>query len=140
MQATFTGAVIILMVGKDGEVGMIQIDMPMPERCGVCFAMHTDEIGLESWCGIDETARDLYTADINTKRPEWCPLKEQESIIDSLESDLRETLDVVADRGNVVRCKDCKHFLAKGILSFCSLHGIFRVGCDCCYDGLRMES
>ena len=58
---------------------MIQIDMPMPERCGVCFAMHTDEIGLESWCGIDETARDLYTADINTKRPEWCPLKEQET-------------------------------------------------------------
>ena len=59
---------------------MIQIDMQMPERCGVCFAMHTDEIGLESWCGIDETARDLYTADINTKRPEWCPMKEQEAV------------------------------------------------------------
>jgi hypothetical protein len=58
---------------------MIQIDMPMPERCGVCFAMHEDEIGLESWCGIDETARDLNTADIKTKRPEWCPLKEQEA-------------------------------------------------------------
>jgi hypothetical protein len=57
---------------------MIQIDMPMPERCGVCFAMHEDEIGLESWCGIDETARDLNTADIKTKRPEWCPMKEQE--------------------------------------------------------------
>ena len=47
----------------------------MPERCGVCFAMHTDEIGLESWCGIDETERDIYTDDINTKRPDWCPLK-----------------------------------------------------------------
>ena len=57
---------------------MIQIDMPMPERCGVCFAMHTDEIGLESWCGIDETARDIYTEEINTKRPDWCPLKEQD--------------------------------------------------------------
>lgn len=66
---------------------MIQIDMQMPERCGVCFAMHTDEIGLESWCGIDETARDIYTEEINTKRPDWCPLKEQEA---------------------VVRCKDCR--------------------------------
>lgn len=59
---------------------MIKVDIPMPERCGVCFAMHTDEIGLESWCGIDETARDLYTDDINTKRPDWCPLKEQEAV------------------------------------------------------------
>lgn len=66
---------------------MVQIDMQMPERCGVCFAMYTDEFSLESGCGIDETARDLCTADINTKRPEWCPLKEQET---------------------VVRCKDCK--------------------------------
>lgn len=59
---------------------MIQIDMPIPERCGVCFAMHTDNIGLESWCGIDETARDIYTEEINTKRPDWCPLKEQEAV------------------------------------------------------------
>lgn len=39
----------------------------------------------------------------------------------------------------LVRCKDCKHYLAKGILSFCNLHGIFRVGCDCCYDGVKRE-
>ena len=54
---------------------MIRIDIDMPDRCGVCFAMHSDEIGLESWCGIDETARDIYTEDINAKRPDWCPLK-----------------------------------------------------------------
>lgn len=59
---------------------MIKIDMPIPERCGVCFAMHTDEIGLESWCGIDETARDLYTDDINTKRPDWCPLRDEHEV------------------------------------------------------------
>ena len=35
-------------------------------------------------------------------------LKEQESIIKTLKSDLQETLDIVANRGNVVRCKDCK--------------------------------
>ena len=38
-------------------------------------------------------------------------LKEQESIIESLKSDLRETLEVVSGRLNVVRCKDCKHRL-----------------------------
>ena len=59
---------------------MIKIDIPMPERCGVCFAIHTDEIGLESWCGIDETARDLYTDDINTKRPDWCPLHDEHEV------------------------------------------------------------
>ena len=36
-------------------------------------------------------------------------LKEQESIIESLKSDLHETLEVVSGRLNVVRCKDCRH-------------------------------
>ena len=80
---------------------MIQIDMPMPERCGVCFAMHTDDIGLESWCGIDETARDIYTEEINTKRPDWCPLKEQENC--------ENCAIAIEDRQPVVRCKDCEH-------------------------------
>lgn len=80
---------------------MIQIDMQMPERCGVCFATHTDENGVESWCGIDETARDLYTADINTKRPEWCPLKEQDNC--------ENCAMAIEDRQPVVRCKDCKY-------------------------------
>ena len=59
---------------------MIKIEIDMPDRCGVCFAMHSDEIGLESWCGIDETARDLYTDDINTKRPDWCPLHDEHEV------------------------------------------------------------
>lgn len=36
-------------------------------------------------------------------------LKEQDGIIDSLKSDLHETLDVVTNRKNVTMCKDCKH-------------------------------
>ena len=36
-------------------------------------------------------------------------LKEQDSIISVLKSDLEETLEVVAERSNVVRCKDCIH-------------------------------
>ena len=93
---------------------MIQIDMQMPERCGVCFAMHTDEIGLESWCGIDEMARDLYTEEINTKRPDWCPLKEQEAI---------------------VRCKYCKWYDER--ISMCDNCGLPREQTFFCADGKR---
>lgn len=35
-------------------------------------------------------------------------LNEQESIIESLKSDLHETLEVVSGRLNVVKCKDCQ--------------------------------
>ena len=35
-------------------------------------------------------------------------LEEQESIIESLKSDVHETLEVVSRRLNVVRCKDCR--------------------------------
>ena len=93
---------------------MIQIDMPMPERCGVCFAMNTDEIGLESWCGIDETARDIYREEINTKRPDWCPLKENEA---------------------VVRCKDCRWYDEK--ISFCYDCHLPREQTFFCADGKR---
>ena len=36
-------------------------------------------------------------------------LKEQQQIINSLKSDLQETLKVVSEQSNVIRCKDCKH-------------------------------
>lgn len=35
-------------------------------------------------------------------------LNQQEKVIESLKSDLSETLDVVTNRGNVVRCRDCE--------------------------------
>lgn len=54
---------------------MIRIDIDMPDSCGVCFAMHTGDEYPGSWCGIDETARDLSIEDIKTRRPDWCPLK-----------------------------------------------------------------
>ena len=34
-------------------------------------------------------------------------LKEKDRIISALQSDLNETLEVVAEQSNVVRCKDC---------------------------------
>ena len=39
-------------------------------------------------------------------------LNQQEKVIESLKSDLRETLDVVTRKLNVVRCKDCKYYRA----------------------------
>ena len=37
-------------------------------------------------------------------------LKVQERIIKALESDCKETLDVLSEQPEIVRCKDCKHF------------------------------
>ena len=36
-------------------------------------------------------------------------LKEQESVIEALKSDLDETLKVLGEQPEIVRCKDCKH-------------------------------
>ena len=36
-------------------------------------------------------------------------LKEQESVIEALKSDLDETLAVLGEQPEIVRCKDCKH-------------------------------
>jgi hypothetical protein len=67
---------------------MIQIDKPMPEGCDVCPLMY-DYIqckALPEDC-IDDEA--FYEDEFDwTKRPEWCPLKEQPKI---------------------VQCKDCKY-------------------------------
>ena len=41
-------------------------------------------------------------------------LNQQEKVIESLKSDLSETLDVVTNRKNVVRCGDCKWYSEKG--------------------------
>ena len=59
---------------------MIKIDIEMPERCGVCFAMHTDDEWPSSWCGIDEMVRDLSTDNIKTSRPDWCPLHDEHEV------------------------------------------------------------
>lgn len=37
-------------------------------------------------------------------------IKDQESVIEALKSDLAETLEVLAQKPEIVLCKDCKHF------------------------------
>ena len=65
---------------------------------------------------------------------ECCDYKPHDDCIKRVATD---ALAMLKEQEAVVRCKDCKHFLAKGILSLCNLHGIFKVGCDCCYDGVK---
>lgn len=65
---------------------MIRIDIPMPKSCGVCPICNEYLM-----CGVPCNGRGWGENDVSdyfdNGRPEWCPMKEQESI---------------------VRCRDCK--------------------------------
>ena len=87
---------------KVGEVGMILIDLPMPEACDVCPFNYDF-----CWCnafGNHDEKWEKYSDDWNDHvcdretRPEYCPLKE------------------------IVRCKDCKHGKIHGIDVECVAH------------------
>ena len=59
---------------------MIQIDKPMPDGCDVCPLMY-DYIqcnALPEGCKDDDAFNEEEFD--WTKRPEWCPLKEQEAV------------------------------------------------------------
>ena len=62
-----------------GEVGMIMIDIEMPEKCGECPCFHAE---YPMHCQIikppDKNKR--LAAPYGLPRPDWCPLKEQESV------------------------------------------------------------
>jgi hypothetical protein len=69
-----------------GEVGMIEINMKMPEKCGLCPCFHFEN---PMYCQAVKADKNKKIVNpYGAPRPEWCPLKEQEA---------------------VVRCKDCKH-------------------------------
>ena len=71
----------------------LMIDRPACDQCGYQIQM-VNRMG----CDFRRLCKDAIEL-----------LKEQESVIESLKSDLHETLEVVSGRLNVVRCKDCKH-------------------------------
>ena len=54
-------------------------------------------------------------------------LKEQEFVIDALKSDLDETLKVLGEQQEIVRCLDCKHFNNHPMT-----HGVNFGECDLC--------
>ena len=57
-------------MGKDGGVGLIQIDMPMPYGCSECR--------FETARGFCKAMPDNFCGFTNDEgKPDWCPLKEQ---------------------------------------------------------------
>ena len=107
---------------KVGEVGMILIDLPMPEACDVCPFNYDF-----CWCnafGNHDEKWEKYSDDWNDHvcdretRPEYCPLKE------------------------IVRCKDCKHGEPWGVLIGCGTtkgFGITHKPDWFCADGERRD-
>lgn len=119
---------------------MIQIDKPMPEGCDVCPLMY-DYIqcnalpeGCEDDDAFNEEGFDW------TKRPEWCPLKEQE-----IELQKGRYYSIVFDIGykagkeSIIRCKDCKWFEMPryGERGFCKNVELIRETMFYCADGER---
>jgi len=93
-----------LSVNKGSEVGMIMIyiDMHMPDNCDEC--RFNTEYGFckampDNFCGNTD----------DRKRPEWCPLKEQEA------------LPVYEDKNNKCECGEivCRYWHPK----FCGFCG-----------------
>lgn len=59
-----------------GEVGMIQIDIPMPESCSQCPCHDYDDIMDECSCNIEPEIWRIPEYIATVKRDERCPLKE----------------------------------------------------------------
>ena len=102
---------------------MIQIDMPMPDRCGECPLNYDfcncEGMTDEEWAVHD----DAWNAQVceGEHRPEYCPLKEQPEI---------------------VRCKDCIHYrhydLSSETVSECKIDHCENPDADWfCADGER---
>lgn len=61
---------------------MIQIDMPMPKNCADCCFATADLVnGIITLFCMTQAGRRMYAPDLISRkdRPEWCPLKEQET-------------------------------------------------------------
>ena len=62
---------------------MIQIDMPMPKNCADCCFATADLVnGIITLFCMTQTGKRMYAPDLISRedRPEWCPLKEQETV------------------------------------------------------------
>jgi len=56
---------------------MIEIDIQMPEKCGLCPCFHSDNPMYCQAAKADKNKK--IVAPYGAPRPEWCPLKEQEA-------------------------------------------------------------
>ena len=66
---------ILPILRKAGEMGMIEINMPMPEKCGLCPCFHFVN---PMYCQAVKADKNKKIVNpYGSQRPEWCPLKEQ---------------------------------------------------------------
>ena len=95
---------------------MIQIDIPMPKNCLDCPACNEYLM-----CAIPCNGRgwgENDVKDFSQSRPEWCPMKEQEKLVDV--DALREKLGLAKDcakcKQNTRACQYDSHF---SLMDFC---------------------
>jgi len=81
---------LLFVLRKEGEVGMIQIDMPMPVRCDdcrFCACQYTEDDNPYSFaycCAAEEfiakafDGTDKVVSTAILKKQAWCPLEEVE--------------------------------------------------------------
>ena len=59
-------------------MGMIEINMKMPEKCGLCPCFHYEN---PMYCQAVKADKNKKIVNpYGSQRPEWCPLKEQEPV------------------------------------------------------------
>ena len=102
-----------MLVEREGEVGVIQIDIEMPKNCIDCPACNEYLM-----CAIPVNGRGWGENDVREYgqgRPEWCPMKEQKEMLKEQEARVEQLKRFVngfsRDAMPIVRCKDCKHRL-----------------------------
>lgn len=65
-------------IRRTGEVGMIMIDIEMPEKCCECPCFHAEyPIHCQLIKPPDKNKR--LSAPYGLPKPDWCPLKKQET-------------------------------------------------------------
>lgn len=92
---------------NEGEVGMIQIEMPMPENCRMCPVCSEYDICLIPVDG--KGFGDQNVSEFTEGRPEWCPLKEQEAVAPK---------HINGKRNHFIKCGNCNYDLLTGYM-FC---------------------
>ena len=88
---------------------MIEINMQMPEKCGLCPCFHFEN---PMYCQAVKADKNKKIVNpYGSPRPEWCPLKEQEPKPVKVET--RRVLDGETDDGPIYimdtfyRCPSC---------------------------------
>jgi hypothetical protein len=86
---------------------MIEINMQMPEKCGLCPCFHFEN---QMYCQAVKADKNKKIVNpYGSQRPEWCPLREQEAV---------EPRGIDGKRNHFIKCGNCNYDLMTGF-QFC---------------------